>query len=533
MVKQHALWTAVGIWLVVGAGCAAPSSDGSGTGGDGSGGTSSATGGSKGTGGSSSGTGGSSSTGTGGGTTTGTGGSSTTGTGGATGGSPGTGGSTTTGTGASTGLAGSSGKGGTTGTGGTTTATGGAGGKGTGGSGTGGSGTGGTTTGTGGTTTATGGAGGKGTGGTGTGGSATGGATGTGGSAGPCDIWVATTGNDANPGTAALPVATPQAGYELLCPGVTGSANGDPCSGTLKTMCIKAGTYKLATRIEFKKTRMGTASRVITMMADPAATTKPILDFSTQPRLACGVEPTDKNQYGIDIGADYYKVQGLEVTGANDSGILIQGAHDTVQSCDVHDSADTGILISSSSGYTGSGSNETILDCDSHHNNDTQCDGSNADGFAAKKGSGTGNVFDGCRSWDNSDDGFDFYAWTDVVTVKNSWAFGQGASTAGTGSNGNGFKMGGDKVSAAHVMSSCFAFDNNETAGGSHVSDWGFTNNSNPATIKCTGCGAWNNKGGTFQSITHTGDVTASTTTAKASAAKRNADGSLPAITSL
>ena len=328
-------------------------------------------------------------------------------------------------------------------------------------------------------------------------------------------------------------MATPQAGYNLLCPGATGAANGDPCSGSLKTMCIEAGTYKLATRIEFKKTRMGTASRIITMMADPAATTKPILDFSSQPRLACGVEPTDKNQYGIDIGADYYKVQGLEITGANDSGILIQGAHDTVQNCDVHDSADTGILISSSSGYTGSGTYETILDCDSHHNNDTQCDGSNADGFGAKKGTGAGNVFDGCRSWDNSDDGFDFYAWTDVVTVKNSWAFGQGGSTAGTGSNGNGFKMGGNSVSAAHVMSSCFAFDNNETAGGSHVSDWGFTNNSNPATIKCTGCGAWNNKGGNFQGISHSGDVTASATTAKASAAKRNADGSLPDITKL
>ncbi len=91
--------------------------------------------------------------------------------------------------------------------------------------------------------------------------------------------------------------------------------------------------------------------------------------------------------------------------------------------------------------------------------------------------------------------------------------------------------MGGNSVSASHVMSNCFAFDNNETAGGSHVSDWGFTNNSNPATIKCTGCGAWNNKGG-FQN-SHSGDVTASRTTAKASAAKRNADGSLPDITKL
>ena len=35
MIKQHALWTAVGIWLAIGAGCATPSSDGSGSGGDG------------------------------------------------------------------------------------------------------------------------------------------------------------------------------------------------------------------------------------------------------------------------------------------------------------------------------------------------------------------------------------------------------------------------------------------------------------------------------------------------------------------
>jgi hypothetical protein len=501
---------ALGVCLLIGAGCANSGDDGSGSGGSSGGAGATGSAGTHGNGGApgTSGSGGS----------TGAAGSSARG--GSSGGSPvGTGGTTATGAGGGGAGGASSGSAGTGGP-----ATGGAGSGGTGGAG-------GKTTGTAGST-GTGGARGGTTGTAGTGAAGTTGAAGS--SGGPCDVWVAPTGSDTAAGTQSAPVATPQAAYELLCPGVTGAANGDPCSGTLKTMCLKAGTYKLATRIEFKKTRMGTASRVITMMADPAATTKPILDFSTQPRLACGVEPTDKNQYGIDIGADYYKVQGLEITGANDSGILIQGAHDTVQDCDVHDSADTGILISSSSGYTGSGTFETILNCDSHHNNDTQCDGSNADGFGAKKGTGTGNVFNGCRSWDNSDDGFDFYAWTSPVTVKSSWAFGEGQTTAGTGSNGNGFKMGGDSVSAAHVMSSCFAFDNNETKGGSHVSDWGFTYNSNPATITCSGCGAWNNKGGTFQGITHSGDVSAtSVTTAKASAAKRNADGSLPDITKL
>jgi hypothetical protein len=298
-------------------------------------------------------------------------------------------------------------------------------------------------------------------------------------------------------------------------------------------MCLMAGTYNLGTRIEFKKTRMGTSTRIITMQADPAATTKPILNFAGQPRLACGDKPTDKNQYGIDIGADWYRVKGLEIENSNDTGILVQGAHDFVENCVVHDAEDTGVQISSSSGFTGSGSNNTILNTDSYHNHDERCNGANADGFGAKKGSGVGNVFDGCRSWDNADDGWDFFAWTDPVTVKNSWAFNMGATDSGSESNGNGFKMGGNSVSAAHKMSNCFGFDNNGNGG--HKADWGFTNNSNPATITCTGCGAWNNMGGQFQNITHTGDVAkpANITSAKAAAAKRNADGTLPALSSL
>jgi hypothetical protein len=96
--------------------------------------------------------------------------------------------------------------------------------------------------------------------------------------------------------------------------------------------------------------------------------------------------------------------------------------------------------------------------------------------------------------------------------------------------------MGGNKVSAAHVMSNDFGFDNNQNKGGSHISDWGVTNNSNPAAMTCDKCGAWNNtnsNGGDFQGVTVQNRVTASATSAKAAAAKRNADGSLPDITSL
>ena len=371
-----------------------------------------------------------------------------------------------------------------------------------------------------------------------------GGATGAGGKIGPCDVWLAPNGADTNPGTFDAPMATLAAGYNRLCPGVGGSQAGDLCSGTLTTMCLKAGTYPMAARFQTKKERMGTPTRIITFMPDPAATTKPILDFATQPRVtscpngtvsSSPISGTDQNNHGgIDLISDYYKMQGFEIKNSNGWGVSVQGSHDVVQDMDVHNNGDCGISIRSGSGIATSGSFITILNCDSHQNDDVACQGANADGFCAKEGQGAGNVFDGCRSWDNADDGIDLFAWPDPITVKNSWMFGMGATTAGSMSNGNGFKMGGNGVSAKHIMSNDFAFDNNETAGGSHVSDWGFTNNSNPASMTCTGCGAWNNRGGSFQNITSSGGVSATTvTTAKASAAKRNADGTLPDITKL
>jgi hypothetical protein len=436
-------------------------------------------------------------------------GGSTTGGGGA-GGSP-----TTTGSGGATGTAGSTGggSGGAPGTGGTPV---------------------------------TGGGGAIGTGGkTGAGGMVgMGGTTGAGGKTGPCDIWLAPNGSDTNPGTVDAPMATLAAGYNRLCPGVGGAQPGDLCSGTLTTMCLKAGTYPMSARFQTKKERMGTPTRIITFMPDPAATTKPVLDFATQPRVtscpsgtvaSAPISGTDQNNHGgIDLISDYYKIQGLEIKNSNGWGVSIQGSHSVVQDLDVHNNGDCGISIRSGSGIASSGSFNTVLNCDSHQNDDVACQGANADGLCAKEGQGAGNVFDGCRSWDNADDGIDLFAWPDPVTVRNSWMFGMGATTAGSGSNGNGFKMGGNKVSAKHLMSNDFAFDNNETAGGAHVSDWGFTNNSNPASMTCTGCGAWNNRGGSFQNITSSGGVSAtSVTTAKAAAAKRNADGSLPDITKL
>ena len=116
----------------------------------------------------------------------------------------------------------------------------------------------------------------------------------------------------------------------------------------------------------------------------------------------------------------------------------------------------------------------------------------NADGFAAKLTCGEGNVFDGCMSYNNSDDGWDLYAKTEtgpigVVTIQNCAAFRNGYTEFGEGygnCDGNGFKLGGGGVGTAHVVKNCLAFEN---------LNCGFTDNNNPKLGSLTNCTAYNN----------------------------------------
>ena len=161
-----------------------------------------------------------------------------------------------------------------------------------------------------------------------------------------------------------------------------------------------------------RSTRGGTQAKTLKIWAAPNATTRPILDFATQPRLAANVDPENVDR-GIKVNSDWTHVRGFEVMHANDNGIHIQGANNIVENCVVHDNDDTGIQIgvntSAASGV--SGINNTVKDCDSYHNFDEASGGENADGFGMKEASGTGNRFIGCRAWENADDGYDFYAW--------------------------------------------------------------------------------------------------------------------------
>jgi hypothetical protein len=430
--------------------------------------------------------------------------------------------------------------GGTTGTGGTTTATGGnttssggtttaTGGKTT---ATGGitTGSGGATTSTGGTTAATGGA--PGTGGatvTGTGGltTGTGGSTGVGGSSGGLEVWVSPTGNDdTGTGTKDSPLfsicwddsdnSVKKGACYKLCP------VGASCSAAGGTIWVLDGTYKYTSTQKIGTSKLGTASSPFNVFAVAGAT--PVLDFSAL--------PIDSTSRGLQLGGDYWHVKGLTVTKAGDTGIFVMGNNNTVEQCAAHHNQDAGIVVGVNKDRSGSGKNNLFLNCDSYQNNDTATNGANADGFGAKESTGgTGNTFRGCRAWDNADDGFDFYGWDSPITVDNCWAMSQSKTTGGSKSNGNGFKLGGNSVSAAHILKDLYATDNKYAEAPGNC---GFTNNSNPASMSCTGtCAAWSNSRDD-QNIAGVGTTApGSATAAKMIAAPRNADGSLPAITSL
>ena len=105
-------------------------------------------------------------------------------------------------------------------------------------------------------------------------------------------------------------------------------------------------------------------------------------------------------------------------------------------------------------------SNNLWKNCDFHHLDD-RYSGENpwngADGIVSSASGGTvsqNNVFDGCRAWLVSDDGFDFWQNKYSKTIKNCWSFWNGyyqdegmatrqpACTGGSCGNGNGIKMG-------------------------------------------------------------------------------------------
>lgn len=341
-----------------------------------------------------------------------------------------------------------------------------------------------------------------------TGGAFTGGTEAAGGTtATESDLWIATDGSDSNPGTEAEPLLTLVEAHSRASAGMT--------------LWIEPGTYSWSTTVTL--TTSGTDSSPINVFAAPGD--RPVIDFSGQPRDTSSAR-------GIQVKGDYWHIKGIDVMNAGDNCIHISGSHNTIEWVKTHGCCDTGLQItvdSSQASDATRGAYNTVINCDSYENYDTATGGENADGFAAKLFIGPGNVFRGCRAWNNCDDGWDLFASDDVVVIDDSWAFlnGQLASGGGTANgDGNGFKLGGAASAAyqggaPHEVTGCFAFENNGC---------GFTLNNNTSTPVLSQCGGRDDGNGEFCSLTNSSPVSFSMTGAEAKAVVRDADGSLPPI---
>jgi MYXO-CTERM domain-containing protein len=280
------------------------------------------------------------------------------------------------------------------------------------------------------------------------------------------DYYVSPTGSDTNAGTIDAPFATIQKGADT-------AAAGD-------TVWLRGGTYKITTPkssgagIEFSKSGTSDTNR-INYFAYTGET--PLIDFTNMTISTTGYT------MGVVVTGSWLHFKGIEeccvpMNTSSNNGFAVDdpATNDIFELLNMHGNSGNGIFIG-----TKQGGGHQIINCDSHDNYDatsSQGQGQNADGFGVHyQTTGASTIISGCRSWWNSDDGYDLINQEVPVTVENSWAFGMGYANYGTYSptsgNGNGFKMGSSKTGIRHLVQNNVAWKNkangfyaNHSAGG-------------------------------------------------------------------
>ncbi|TCO05428.1 right-handed parallel beta-helix repeat-containing protein [Natronoflexus pectinivorans] len=277
-------------------------------------------------------------------------------------------------------------------------------------------------------------------------------------------FYVAVDGDNGNNGTKESPFAT------------LNYAVGRVSAGDV--IVVRGGVYEHSDIIRMNSPN-GTASKPIVVTAYPGEV--PVFDFSSQPK--------ENNYHGIRLNANYWHLIGLTIKNASHNGIRMDGSHNILEQITATGNHDTGIHMA------GSASHNLIKNCDSFLNfnydtNRTPRIGNNADGFGVKFNNiGPGNRLYGCRAWENSDDGYDFWRALETIIVENCWAFGNGdpasfGNPANFEGGGNGFKLGGNHEPGPHIIRRSLAFDNKGK---------GFDHNNNTAPLTLLHNTAYNN----------------------------------------
>jgi hypothetical protein len=167
-----------------------------------------------------------------------------------------------------------------------------------------------------------------------------------------------------------------------------------------------------------------------------------------RPQIQFAADGSNDSDSGVQFRSPYVVFRGFEVSGSGWKGVNTEGnAHDVVlEGLRVHNSHLWGIM--------NNGRDDVVFrNCDSYDN--MGGDGDNSDGINMT-GPAQNGLIEGCRSWNNGDDGFDFWV-SDDHTVRNCMAWNNGR---GSGGDGNGFKLGGGSGSGGHLVHNCVSFAN-------------------------------------------------------------------------
>ena len=295
-----------------------------------------------------------------------------------------------------------------------------------------------------------------------------------------------------------------------------GSSYSSPCSLSMgisklknagDTLYLLGGQYDLGnTKISSKN---GSSTAYIVISGYPGE--QAILDFRTTAYGTRGLQ--------VASSCTYLHIKDLTLRYSGKNNLYNEGSYCLFENLDIYGSSDTGCQMKVG-GYN------IIKNVDSHDNFDyeldksgnlTQCDfGGNADGFADKQHSGAPNHYIGCRAWNNSDDGWDFFdrvttgetiieqsicykngpayydmrdhpryqtdkAWFDQFATPRTVVDADGNTVTVSldrypnMGNGNGFKMGGNYSSHQIMVHHCLAVANTVK---------GFDQNNNDGTMR-------------------------------------------------
>ncbi len=303
-----------------------------------------------------------------------------------------------------------------------------------------------------------------------------------------------------------------------------------------QTILIESGVYDLSEKeLTVFRGRSGTAESPITLTTSDGKYAT--FHFGSTGR-------------GFKVWGDHWHISFINITATKDGlpGMQLAGHYCVLERMNFYNNGTTGLQVSGSSRDDRSlwPSYNTVKNCTSMNNADSALE--DADGFAAKLTTGDGNVFDGCISAYNADDGWDLFAKVasgqiGAVTIKNSVTFMNGflrvlpgstkkgftfaeitcddngnlsfgESEAMEAGNGNGFKMGGSSMPGGHTLINSIAYENRAK---------GIDSNSCP-DIKVYNCTSFNN--GSYNVAMYTGSTSATTAFAASGVLSFRTDGS-------